>query len=227
MIAWRSSAALASLSVGDRARARDLAGRELELARRFGAPRAIGIALRSLGLSASGAEQLRLLGDSVSVLERSRARLEHARALADLGGALRRAGERAAAREPLRQALEFATLCGAEPLADRARTELLATGSRPRKQLRTGADALTPTERQAATLAAEGLSNPQIAQALFISRKTVEKRLSDAYRKLDIRSRDQLARALAAPGGAAFRRPRERRDTRAGQHGHGTPARAG
>jgi DNA-binding CsgD family transcriptional regulator len=203
VIAWRSSAALASLSLGERERARELAGGELELARRFGPPRSIGMALRILGLAASGAEQVRLLGESASVLERSQARLEHARALADLGGALRRSGERAAAREPLQQALDLAIRCGAAPLADRARNELLATGSRPRKPLRTGTDALTPIERQAATLAAEGLSNPQIAQALFISRKTVEKRLSEAYRKLDIRSRGQLARALAAPDTAS------------------------
>jgi DNA-binding NarL/FixJ family response regulator len=88
-------------------------------------------------------------------------------------------------------------------LAGRARNELLATGSRPRKQRRTGADALTPIERQAATLAARGFSNPEIAQALFISRKTVEKRLSEAYRKLDIHSRDQLSRVLVAPDTAS------------------------
>jgi DNA-binding NarL/FixJ family response regulator len=57
-------------------------------------------------------------------------------------------------------------------------------------------DALTPIERQAANMAAQGMSNPQIAQALFISRKTVEKRLSETYRKLGIRSRDELAAAL-------------------------------
>jgi DNA-binding CsgD family transcriptional regulator len=202
VIPWRSSAALAWLSIGDRDRASELAGEELELARSFGAPRSIGIALRALGLAANGCERVRLLRESASELERSDARLEHARALTDLGGALRRTGERAAAREPLQRALDLANRCGAGPLVDRARNELLATGSRPRKQLRTGADALTPIERQAATLAADGLSNPQIAQALFISRKTVEKRLSEAYRKLDIRSRDQIADALAEPGAA-------------------------
>ncbi|HKE80647.1 MAG TPA: helix-turn-helix transcriptional regulator [Solirubrobacteraceae bacterium] len=82
-------------------------------------------------------------------------------------------------------------------LAERARSELAATGARPRKPVLTGVDALTPMERQAAGLAAKGMTNPQIAQALFISRKTVEKRLSDAYRKLAIRSRDELGAALA------------------------------
>jgi DNA-binding NarL/FixJ family response regulator len=130
------------------------------------------------------------------VLEGSPARLEHARALAELGAALRRSNERAAAREPLREALELATRSGATPLASRAHNELLATGARPRKPLLTGLDALTPIERQAASMAAQGMSNPQIAQALFISRKTVEKRLSEAYRKLDIGSRAELATAL-------------------------------
>jgi len=198
VIPWRSSAAVASLSIGDRAGARELAERDLELARRFGAPRSIGIALRTLGLAATGTEQISLLRESVTVLERSEGRVEHARALSDLGGALRRSGRRADARKPLRDALELATRSGAEPLAERAGDELRATGSRPRKQLRSGAEALTPVERQAATLAADGLSNPQIAQALFISRKTVEKRLSEAYRRLDIHSREELAGALGA-----------------------------
>ena len=205
VIPWRSSAALSSVSLGDRNRARQLAAAELELARGFGVPRSIGIALRAFGLAEGGADQIRLLRESASVLERSEARLEHARTLADLGGALRRSGERAAAREPLQRALDLADRCGAAPLAARARNELLATGSRPRKQLRTGADALTPIERQAAALAARGFSNPQIAQALFISRKTVEKRLSEAYRKLDIRSRDQLSRVLVVPNTAPGR----------------------
>jgi DNA-binding CsgD family transcriptional regulator len=196
VIAWRSRAALAHLALGDQARALALAEEELRLARRFGAARATGIALRALGLVERGERRMTLLRGAVSVLEGSQARLEHARALAELGGALRRSNQRAAAREPLREALELATRSGATPLASRAHNELLATGARPRKPLLTGLDALTPIERQAASMAAQGMSNPQIAQALFISRKTVEKRLSEAYRKLDIGSRAELATAL-------------------------------
>ena len=197
VIPWRSQAALAQLALGDRRRGLELAEEELRLARDFGAPRAIGVALRALGLIDRGERRIRLLREAVTVLDGSSARLEHARALADLGGALRRANERAAARDPLREALEVATRCGAEPLAARARHELRATGARPRSQVRTGLEALTPIERQAASMAAQGLANPQIAQALFISRKTVEKRLSEAYRKLEIGSRGELASALA------------------------------
>jgi DNA-binding CsgD family transcriptional regulator len=199
VIAWRSQAALAHLALGDHAQAQQLAGEELRLTRQFGAPRAIGIALRARGLVERGERQITLLRQAASVLEGSPARLEHARALADLGGALRRSNQRAAAREPLREALELASRCGATPLAERARRELLATGARPRKPILAGRDALTPIERQAATMAAQGMSNPQIAQALFISRKTVEKRLSDVYRKLHVPSRNELAAALATP----------------------------
>jgi tetratricopeptide (TPR) repeat protein len=104
VIAWRSHAALAYLALGEHRRAVELAAEELRLARRFGAPRAIGIALRTLAVCERGERQLPLLREAVSVLERSQARLEHARALADLGSALRRANERATARGPLRQA---------------------------------------------------------------------------------------------------------------------------
>lgn len=199
VIAWRSQAALAHLALGDHARGLELAGEELRLARRFGAPRAIGTALRALALVERGERQIMLLDEAVSVLEGAQATLEHARALADLGGALRRSNQRAAAREPLREALELATSCGAAPLVARARGELLATGGRPRKSIRAGLDGLTPIERQAASLAAQGMTNPQIAQALFVSRKTVEKRLSAAYQKLAIGSRNELAAALAPP----------------------------
>jgi DNA-binding CsgD family transcriptional regulator len=200
VIPWRSSAALAAAALGNHDQARELTGRELQLARRFGTPRAVGIALRAHGLVHDGTERIVLLGDAVAALAGSEAVLEHARALIDLGGALRRTGERAAAREPLRDGLKLAVRCGAAPLTERARHELRATGSRPRKHHRTGFEALTPIEHQAAKLAADGLSNPQIAQALFISRKTVEKRLREVYRKLAIHSREQLAEALNTSG---------------------------
>ena len=85
---------------------------------------------------------------------------------------------------------------GAVTLGDRARDELRATGARPRRVLLTGVDALTPSELRIGRMAASGLSNPEIAQALFVTRKNVEARLGNAYRKLEINSRDQLAAAL-------------------------------
>ena len=184
---WRSLAALAQ---GDR----ELALEELELARRFGAPRAIGIALRTVGVIG---DDLARLTEAVDVLAASPARLEHARALADLGVALRHHRRIVEAREPLRRALDLATRCGATPLAEHARDELLIAGARPRRPRLSGVDALTTNERRVAALAADGRSNREIAQALFISHKTVEKHLTAAYRKLGVHARDKLGAALA------------------------------
>lgn len=117
--------------------------------------------------------------------------------LVDHGAALRRSGRRSDAREPLAQGLELADQCGAAPLAAFARIELEALGVRPRSVLRRGADALTPSERRVAGMASSGLQNREIAQALFVTVKTVETQLSSAYRKLGIASRRELATALA------------------------------
>jgi DNA-binding CsgD family transcriptional regulator len=137
-----------------------------------------------------------LLTEAVAALERSEARLEHARALVDLGAAMRRAGRQTAARKRLGEGMELAHRCGATALVEQARDELHAAGARPRRVALTGADSLTPRERRIATLAAEGMSNKEIAQALFVTLRTVEMHLSNAYRKLDIQSRSQLARVM-------------------------------
>src|SRR5207244_5954401 len=122
-----------------------------------------------------------------------------ARALTELGAALRRGNRRADAREPLRLGLELAHICGAKPLAERAHTDLLATGARPRRLVVTGLDSLTPSERRVAAMAADGMTNREIAQALFVTPSTGEVHLSSAYRKLGIGSRSQLPHALTAP----------------------------
>lgn len=93
--------------------------------------------------------------------------------------------------------MEVAHRCGADQLAEHARTELAATGARPRRLMVSGADSLTASERRIAQLAAGGLSNPEIAQRLFITRKTVEAHLGRVYSKLDINSRARLAEVLA------------------------------
>ena len=132
------------------------------------------------------------------MLERSPARLEHARALIDLGAALRRANRRVEARGPLRDGLRIGGQCGAEALTERARTELRAAGGRPAQQSGGEIAQLTVSERRVAELAAEGLSNREIAQALFVTSKTVETHLSRTYLKLNVVRRTQLSRALAA-----------------------------
>ena len=132
------------------------------------------------------------------MLERTPARLELARTVVDLGAALRRANQRVAAREALQRGMDLAHRCGADALVDRAHGELAATGARPRTFARTGADALTPSERRVAQLAADGLTNRDIAQALFVTTKTVETHLGSTYRKLTITNRAGITAALAA-----------------------------
>jgi DNA-binding CsgD family transcriptional regulator len=82
-------------------------------------------------------------------------------------------------------------------VAEQARAELVITGARPRRERISGLQALTPSERRVAQLAAQGLTNRQIAQALFVSHPTVVTHLGHCYQKLGIGSRDELAVALA------------------------------
>ena len=198
-VPWRSWAAegLRLLDRNDEARA--LAEEELALARRWGDPYAIGASLRVLGLVEGGTAGVVLLREAVELLAGSEARLEHARALVDLGAALRRANQRTEARERLQEGVDLARQVGAFGLAERANEEIAATGARPRKVLQTGLDALTASERRVAQLAADGMSNKEIAQTLFVTIKTVEVHLSHAYRKLEISSRAQLDPALLTP----------------------------
>jgi DNA-binding CsgD family transcriptional regulator len=192
----RTGAAQALLRLGEREAAREMAQAELADVRVFGAPRALGIALRVAGLAHGGEGGLGLLHESVATLRNSPALLELAHSLTELGAALRRAGRRTAAREQLAEALELAVRCGARRLAGRAREELKATGARPRRAWRTGVEALTPSELRIVRLAAEARTNREIAHELYVTLKTVEGHLSRAYSKLGIERRDQLAEAL-------------------------------
>jgi DNA-binding CsgD family transcriptional regulator len=94
-------------------------------------------------------------------------------------------------------ALDLAHRAGATALASRAHHELLATGARPRRRSLAGPDALTASEQRVARLAADGLTNRQIAQALYITEHTVATHLHRSYQKLNIQSRAELAAALA------------------------------
>ncbi|MDA0161109.1 AAA family ATPase [Solirubrobacter ginsenosidimutans] len=184
---WRSTVAILT---DDEALARE----ERELAERWGTPLAKAQAHRGLGLITHDTHHLQRAAE---LLEKSPHRLELARARVDLGAAQRRAGQRAQAREPLRQGMDAAHACGARPLADRARTELLATGARPRRLALQGTDALTPSEQRVANLAATGLTNRQIAQELFVTAATVDTHLRHVFQKLDIKSRGQLTGAIS------------------------------
>jgi DNA-binding CsgD family transcriptional regulator len=193
----RACQALAHLQLGDRDVARALAEEELQRARRWNTPSALAFALRTAGLVEGGARGIELLEESAASVEQSPATYERARCLTELGAALRRAGQRRAALQRLREGLDLADRCGALRLARRARDELVALGARPRRAALSGRDALTPSERRIAQLAADGLSNRDIAQTLFVTLRTVEGHLTHTYMKLDITSRQQLAHAMA------------------------------
>jgi DNA-binding CsgD family transcriptional regulator len=191
---WRSWLALALNELGQTAEASWLARDELERARVYGGPRALGVALRALGIVS---EDVSLLREAVRVLDGSAALLVRARAHASLGSVLRARGELDEARESLRVAIDLAHRCGAVALEESSLTELRATGARPRRRLTTGAGSLTPSERRISELAAAGQLNREIAETLFVTTATVEYHLRNAYRKLGITSRTQLTQVLA------------------------------
>jgi len=191
-----ASEPLALERLGRRAEAQALIADSLPRARRCGAPRNLGVALRIAGLLEGQERGITLAREAVEVLAGSGAQLELAQALVDLGMLLRHAGRRVEARRHLASGLDLARRCGARPLAERALEELRASGARPRRDQLTGRDALTPSELRLARLAADGQTNRQIAQELYLSEKTVEMHLGRAYRKLGIRGRGELTVAL-------------------------------
>jgi DNA-binding CsgD family transcriptional regulator len=193
---WRSMRARALAGLGRVDEALPLAREEVEVARRFGAAGVVGRSLRVLGTldSESG---IACLQEAVEMLERSTRRCELAAAHAALGTALRLARRPTEARDPLRRALDLAQRCGADVLAKQVRTELHATGARPRTAERSGPGSLTASERRVADLAAAGRTNKEIAQTLYVTIKTVEVHLSSCYRKLGIGSRRELEAALS------------------------------
>ena len=193
---WRSNLALALAAAGEHAEARALAAEELALAREWDTPKAIAGALRAQALTTGGDTLTGSLSEASALLEGTPWRLDRARTRGDLGSALRRAGERRSARALLAQALDEAQLCGAELLVVHLEAELRASGARPRRRAISGLDALTPSERRVAELAAADLTNREIAQQLFVSTATVETHLTRAYRKLDVDGRGGLAAVL-------------------------------
>jgi DNA-binding CsgD family transcriptional regulator/predicted negative regulator of RcsB-dependent stress response len=189
---WRCVAATALCGAERTAEARDLARENLELARAFGAPWALGIALRTAAEVGDPLDQLELLTEALGVLEPAGASLECAKATIDLGSVLINQGRQDEALSTLRRGADLAFRCRAQPLADRAARELRAAGARPRRLALMGSDALTPAERRVAELAAGGMINARIAEALFVSEKTVEGHLTRVYQKLGRRSRTNL-----------------------------------
>jgi DNA-binding CsgD family transcriptional regulator len=202
LAAWRVADCEALTVLGDPDEARRLAEAHLELAERVELPGPRGAGLRALALTVDRPAAVGLLRQAVDVLADAPDQLEHVRVLVDLGAALRRSNQRAEAREQLGRALGCAERFGLRRLALRAQVELRAAGARPRRTAVSGLAALTPAEHRVATLAAEGESNREIAQQLYVSRRTVETHLTHVFQKLGLATRADLGVLLSGRAGA-------------------------
>ena len=195
---WRvdGDAIEAALAVGDTERAAPRVERFEEQAARSRIPWSLAVSARCRALleAANGNSDAAetALDRALEAHEHCPMPFERARTLLIQGQVLRRSKQRRRAREALEEAIAIFEQLGAEPWADRARDEL------QRVRGRTAPDDLSPTELRIAELAASGLTNTAIAAEVFVTQKTVEANLARVYRKLDIRSRAQLAHALDA-----------------------------
>lgn len=194
---WRSWAATALARAGERERARVIAAENLDIARAWGATWPLAIALRGMGIAMGGAAGIDHLRESVEVARSSPSRLEEARNLVALGAALRRSGALVEARRVLGEGMDLAHRIGAGGITRTAQDETRAAGGRPRRLATSGRDSLTPAEHRVVQLVIEGRSNRQVAESLFVTPKAVEYHLANAYRKLQIGGRAELADALA------------------------------
>ncbi|MFF1607030.1 AAA family ATPase [Amycolatopsis sp. NPDC058278] len=195
-VPWRAHAARAALALGQTDDAARLAEEDINASARWGAARPLGTALTTLGLVREDDEAERALQKAITTLRSSPARLQLATALTELGTLQSRHGQSEKAIETLRQAVELSEQCGARPLARRAAEELRSS----RRALTPAKDnehGLTRQENRIAVMAAQGLTNREIATALHLTRRTVELHLSGAYRKLGIPGRAELGGALA------------------------------
>ncbi|MDQ6524538.1 AAA family ATPase [Nocardioides sp. LHD-245] len=199
---WRAAAVEVLARLGRHQEAVELAEEDLDLAGRFGADHVVGAALLSRAGAGGEIGDVVLLEEARTLLTRSFARLTLARTYFELGRARLARGEGRDARTELTRALGLARQLSATHLAARATEALVAAGGRPRPAPTRAAEALTPAERRVAELAATGARNREIAQALFVTEKTVETHLRHSFRKLGLSSRAQLPAALAGPPAA-------------------------
>jgi DNA-binding CsgD family transcriptional regulator len=194
-VPWRAHAARAALALDQADDAARLAEEDLTAATRWGAARPLGTALTTWGLVREDDEAERALTKAITALRASPARLQLATALTELGTLRARHGRSEKAIEALREGVELSEQCGARPLARRAAEEL-RSARRAQTPAKDNEHGLTRQENRVAVMAAQGLTNREIATALHLTRRTVELHLSGAYRKLGIPGRAELGGAL-------------------------------
>lgn len=195
---WRSWLAIAHAALNRSEQGIELARQDAAAAAGAESIRCLGIAQVAAALCLAPGKRSETLTAAVATTRDSPARPELSLALIELGCELRHVGDRVAARRVLAEAAEVARTCGAGALEDRARAEAVAAGARPRRRALSGVDALTPSELRVAALVADGGTNRDVAEALFLSEKTVEGHLRGVFRKLEIASRTEIASRLTA-----------------------------
>ncbi|SDM50863.1 helix-turn-helix transcriptional regulator [Allokutzneria albata] len=194
---WWVDVACIRAEQGQQRQAREVVERAQDLAQQWGTLRGVGLGLLAEGVLAEPRRAVRVLAEAVDVLSATPARLDLAHALCRLGQASLFADDAKGAREHLRGALDLATRCGSQVLANEAGRLLVLAGGRLRKEIRSPIDGLTGSERRVAVMAAEGNSNREIAESLFVTVRTVEVHLTNVYRKLGLSRRAELPGALA------------------------------
>lgn len=220
---WRSGAAMVLVRLGQPSRAMSLAEEELRHARTWGTARTVGRALRAVAAASGGRRGLAALDEAVTLLRTAPAPVELVEALIDLGRARIDAGSGRKGRDDLCEALSLALRllapgpagrpepaagAGAAPVTGRlvrvAEEALRAGGVRRTRRDTADGPTLTRAERRITELAVRGRSNAEIGAELCLARRTVETHLTNAYRKLGVTRRTQLAALLGRVDVSAF-----------------------
>jgi len=194
VLPWRSTRSALLLAQRNMAAARRVAREETDLARRWGAPFALGRALVAQAAASSGQEALQLADQALEILEPAPTPLLFAHALYEAGRAHRQIAKVRRTRELLHRANELGISLGADGLVEAVQRELRYAGGRPDPRKDSPESLLTPAERQVSELAAGGMSNRDIAHLLKVSLRNVESHLTHSYRKLRISGRHELAK---------------------------------
>ncbi|GAA1918332.1 ATP-binding protein [Streptantibioticus ferralitis] len=195
VVPWQLTAAECHQGLQAPGEAERFAAQGLAAARRWGSPRLLGRALRTMGMSLNGPRRTELLTESAALLESCGARLELARTFMAIGTTTREKHP-VAARRTLRHAYELAVSCGGKGVARRIQEELTQAGGRIAQPAQRGIDLLTVSELRVAEMAVSGMTNQAIARRLKVSLRNIEAHLTHTYRKLGVTGRSELSDLL-------------------------------